>query len=452
MADDQQVRALLTRAAELPDTIQPPVAHLIASARRTRRLRAAGSVAAVVVLVAAAFVLPPALRSLLPTGVTSSSAGDYGARQPTAAQLSHFRWSALARSPLGARSDPLLAWTGRELIELGGTKKGNTQPDGAVFVAATGRWTLVAHVRGNVGFSNAIDVWTGRQLFVTNGQTASCLGGAPVSRCLPRAGLYDLATNRWTTTLLPKPLDSLTLAAAVWTGRDVVIAGTNAAHARLAVAAYTPATRHWRMITPRLPRRHPPLSAAMAATPTRVLLWSLWARDIATKDGGTIRSGIDVLALGATGRWSNVTGNWPQGRSVDGPVYASGKVLIPPAQIWCGTCPHPFGDSPARLADAATLSLTTIPADPLVTQPLIEPPIWLWTGRTALAATLDTSASSKTAPDGRLTRLAAYDPLTRRWHVLPSPPGRPPLGAGPILAGDRLLVLTLDGSLLSLHR
>jgi hypothetical protein len=190
----------------------------------------------------------------------------------------------------------------------------------------------------------------------------------------------------------------------------------------------------------------------MVATPTRVLLWSLWARDIATKNGGTIRSGIDVLALGATGRWNNVTGNWPQARSVDGPVYAGGKVLIPPAQIWCGTCPHPFGDSPAKLAGAQTLAVTTIPAGPLVTQPLTEPPIWLWTGRTALAATLDTSASSKTAPDGRLAKLAAYDPLSRRWYVLPSPPARPALGAGPILAGDRLLVLTLDGSLLSLHR
>ena len=449
MTDEQQVRALLRRAAELPDDIQPPVARLITSAKRTRRLRAGGSVLAVIVLVAAAFVLPPTIRSLLPTG-GSGSAGSYAARSPSAARLAHFRWSARTRSPLGERTDPLLVWTGRALIELGGTAKGVTQDDGAVFHGSTGRWTPVAPVRANVGFSDAVDVWTGRQLFVTNGQTAACPGGVLVSRCLPRAGLYDPVRNHWTTTLLPKPLDGLTLDAAAWTGRDVVIVGANAAHARFAVAAYTPATGRWRMITPRLPRHPPPLAAAMVGTGSRVILWSLWARNIDTKNGGTIRSGIDVFSLGATGRWSTITGNWPQSRSVDSPVYASGRILIRPAQIWCGACPHPFGYSPAKLADAQTLALTAIPNGPLVTQPPIQPPIWLWTGRAAIAA--NSGNATDAAPDGRLTKLAAYDPRTRHWYALPSPPGRPALGAAPIFAGDRLYVLTQTGALLSLHR
>jgi hypothetical protein len=443
MTDDQQVRALLTRAADLPDDIQPPVARLVGTARRRRRFRTAGSVLAVVAITGGLFALPPALRTLFPRHVRA--VGDHAGHGPTAAQLARFRWSALASSPLGARTDPVLAWTGRELIELGGTERGVTQNDGAVFDSSTGRWALIAHVRGNVGFSNAVDVWTGRQLFVTNGQTASCLGGAPVTRCLPRAGLYDPATNRWTSTLLPKQLDGLTLAGAAWTGRDVVVAGTNFAHARLAVAAYTPATGRWRMITPRLPRHPPPMSAAIVATPSRVLLWSLWARDIATKDGGgTIRSGVDVLSLDRAGRWSDVTGNWPQGRSVDGPVSAGDKILIPPAQIWCGACPHPFGESPAKLANPRTLTLTAIPNSPFVTQPLVQPPIWLLTDSAVIAGT--------TAPNGRLTRLAAYDPETRHWSALQPPPHRPALAADPLPAGNRLFVLTQSGALLSLQK
>ena len=442
MTDDQQVRALLTRAADLADDIQPPVARLVGSARRRRRFRAAGSVIAVVAVAGGLFALPPALRTLFLRHVTA--VGDHAGRGLTAAQLARFRWLALASSPLGARTDPVLAWTGRELIELGGTKQGVTQNDGAVFDSATGRWALIAHVKGNVGFSNAVNVWTGRQLFVTNGQAASCPGGAPVTRCLPRAGLYDPATNRWTTTLLPKQLGGLTLAGAAWTGRDVVLAGTSFAHPRLAVAAYTPATGRWRMITPRLPRHPPPSSAAIVAAQSRVLLWSLWARDIAKKDGGTIRSGVDVYSLAPSGRWRDITGSWPQARSVDGPVSAGGKILIPPAQIWCGACPHPFGESPAKLADPRTLALTTIPESPLGTRPPIQPPIWLLTDSAVVAGT--------TAPNGRLTQLAAYDPQSRRWYVLPSPPARPALAADPLPAGNRLFVLTQSGALLSLQK
>lgn len=88
-------------------------------------------------------------------------------------------------------------------------RKRSPQSDGAAFDVATGRWHRIARVTGNVGFTKAITAWTGRQLFVTNGVTASCLGGGPATQCLPHAGLYDPATNRWQTTLLPKQMEGL---------------------------------------------------------------------------------------------------------------------------------------------------------------------------------------------------------------------------------------------------
>jgi len=243
----------------------------------------------------------------------------------------------------------------------------------------------------------------------------------------------------------------LQLATPIWTGRDVVLAGTSGSPTKpgLEVAAYDIATRSWRMITPRLPRRHPTGAVATVAASHKVILWSLWARSVRTKDGGTIYSGVDVLVL-RHGRWTTMTGHWPQHRVIEGAAFANSRILIPPGQFWCGPCPAPFSQSPAMLADAGSLALTAVPSSPLVTQPLTQPPIWLWNGRAVLAA--DESGSSQSAPNGRLGALAAYDPLSRRWRTLPRAPDRPVLAAPPMFAAQRLLVLTQNGGLLSLQK
>src|SRR5689334_17381003 len=118
MTDEQQVRSLLTLAAELPDDVKPPVGQLLHRARRMRLMRAVSSALAVVVLAVAAVVLPPAIRGMSHGSPQPNGVGGHGRRGPTVAQLTHFRWSSLPPSPLGPRSQPLLAWTGRELIEL----------------------------------------------------------------------------------------------------------------------------------------------------------------------------------------------------------------------------------------------------------------------------------------------------------------------------------------------
>lgn len=449
MTDEQQLRALLTRAAELPDDVRAPVTRLVETARRLRRLRALGSVLAAAAVTCALFVLPPTLQALFPTGGEGHSADSAGAPVPTAAQLSRFRWSALPASPLGQRSDALLAWTGKDLLELGGTRNGVNQWDGAAFDVARRRWRRIAKVPSSVGLDGAVSVWTGQgshQLFVTNNVPPSYWiagTGAP-------AGLYDPVTNRWTVTDLPSQMLGLQLAAPVWTGHDVLLAGTSgsATGPRLAVAAYNVETRSWRMITPHLPRGHPTGAVAMVATWHKVILWSLWSRSVRTNQGGAIYSGVDVLVL-RHGQWTAMTGHWPQHRIIEGATFADFRILIPPGQYWCGSCPAPFSESPARFADAGSLALTTIPDSPLVTQPLFQPPIWLWNGKTVLAANIDNAGNG---PVGRLGRLAAYDPLSRRWYVLPRAPGRPALGAGPIFADHQVMVLGLDGALLSLGK
>lgn len=371
---------------------------------------------------------------------------------PAAAVITRFRWSSLPSSPLGPRSAPLLAWTGGELLELGGLKNGGTSYWAVAFNPATGRWRWIAGTGGrNVGFTNAVSVWTGRQLFVANGQFESCVtlkGGEPTpANCWPQAGLYDPAANRWSSTSLPRPMDSLSLGAAVWTGRDVILAGVSARSGELGVASYNPAVGRWRMITPALPAAHPPRSVAMAATASRVILWSLWDRVKKTSDGFSDYAGIDALALSQDGRWRDVTGGWPQDRLVTSPVFTGAAILISPGQVWCGTvCSGPGGSMPGYFANPATLARKIIPPGPLG----MTDPAFIWTGRAIIA--VDQYANIG-APGGqgsiRPDDMALWDPVTSRWLPLPAPPGYPELAATPVWAADQLLALTSAGQLLA---
>src|SRR5262245_7407310 len=410
MTDDRQVRALFTRAAELPDTIQPPVPHLVETARRTRRLYVALSLLGVAAITAAGFTIPAVVRE--PPGQSIAFRGGPRPGPATAGQLARAHWSALPRSPLGPRTAPILAWTGNELIELGGTRHGATQRNGAVFDATSQQWRRMAEVPSSVRLNGAVFTSKGR-LFVTSGNVA---------------GLYDPRHNRWTTTALPTQMADHQLFTPVWTGHIVVLAGISelTKSPMLAVAAYNVADKTWRMITPHLPRRHEPGAVAMVATRHKVILWSMWARSARTKNGGTIYSGVDVLAL-RDGKWTPITGNWPQHRIVGGAACANLQILIPPGQFWCGPCPAPFIESPAKIADAGRLAKTTSANSAHVAGLAIQTRSWLCNDNTVVPA--DETADGAAAPEGRLGRRAAYVPWSPRWHVLQNAQGKLSLAA-----------------------
>ena len=158
MTDDRQVRALLTRAAELPDNIQPPFARLVESGRRRRRLRAGLALLGVAATVAA-FMLPNVLKG--PTGFSISGHSGVPPGPATADQLAHSHWSVLPPSPLGPRSAPILVSTGQQLLEFGGTRNGHSHSDGALFNVGERRWQIIARPPPAVGLNGAVSVWTG---------------------------------------------------------------------------------------------------------------------------------------------------------------------------------------------------------------------------------------------------------------------------------------------------
>jgi hypothetical protein len=349
----------------------------------------------------------------------------------------HGHWSVLAASPLGSRQRPVVAWTGQELLEIGGTE-GNAAPgDSAAFDPADNRWRRIAPVPGRVSTMAAASVWTGSRLFVFGGQPLTyktTLGSA--------AALYDPASDRWAVTATAPFGRGLSQPAAVRAGRLVVVAGVEGS--RVEVASYDPAAGKWRRQDPPLPAAHPALGIALVATADRVIIWSLWGRMQQTGPNSfTGYSGVDVRAL-AGGRWRDVTGGWPQHQTVPAPLFTGRQILIPPGQIWCGACSHPAGGQPGFLADPGTLRITPLPRGPLDD----TSPVMVWTGRAALAINPGAAISG---PGGtvRPGDMAAWDPASGAWRRLPGAPGPLQDDATPAWTGRELLAIAPDGTLLS---
>ena len=341
----------------------------------------------------------------------------------------------LAASPLGSRQGPVVAWTGQELLEIGGWGRNAGPGEGAAFDPADGRWRPIAPAPVPAG-ALAASAWTGSRLFVFGGQL-------PYKTTLgPAAGLYDPASDTWAVTATAPFGKGLRQPAAVWAGRQVVVAGVEGS--RVEAASYDPATGKWRRQDPPLPAAHPALGIALVAAAGRVIIWSLWGRMQQTGPNSfTGYSGVDVFAL-AGGRWRDVTGGWPQHQTVPPPLFTGRQILVPPGQIWCGACSHPFGGQPGLLADPGTLAITRLPRGPLDD----TDPVMVWTGAAALAINPGAEIGG---PRGNVRPgdMAAWDPASGAWRPLPSAPGPLQDDATPAWTGRELLAITPDGTLLS---
>jgi len=373
------------------------------------------------------------------TSAASRGAAPQGGGQANpvaaAAALARGHWSVLAASPLGRRQGPVVAWTGKELLEIGGWE-GNAAPrGGAAFDPAGGRWRRIAPAPVPVG-ALAASAWTGSRLFVFGGQLPdkTTLG--------PAAGLYDPASGRWAVTTAAPFGQGLRQPAAVRAGRLVVVAGV--AGSRVEVASYDPAAGRWRRQDPPLPAAHRALGIAMVAAGGRVIVWSLWGRMQQTGPGSFIGySGVDVRAL-AGGRWRDVTGGWPQHQVVPPPLFTGRQILVPPGQIWCGACSHPAGGLPGLLADPGTLRITRLPRGPLDD----TGPVMVWTGAAALAINPGAQISGP-GVNVRPGDMAAWDPASGAWRRLPGAPGPLQDDTTPVWTGHELLAIASDGILLS---
>jgi len=198
--------------------------------RRPRRMWSAGLAAAVAVAVVLAGM------SLL---------GGDGTTRPvdTSGQLARLPGGTterLAGSGLLGRTGAASVWTGSELLVWGGLhfdgKDNRWLADGAALDPVANRWRPLPPAP--IGpRSVAAAVWTGKEMLVW--------GGNHLGRDLLTDGAaYDPRTDRWRS-MAPQPFGGAARSAAVWTGREMlVVSSWNG----LKATAYNPSTDQWRQV------------------------------------------------------------------------------------------------------------------------------------------------------------------------------------------------------------
>jgi hypothetical protein len=131
-----------------------------------RRRPARPAVAAVLLLVAllVAAGLVAAVGDDDPSGPGGTSAA--GSAAPPETKVPSGPLVEMATGPLSPRDAPATAWTGEELVVVGGTVEGTPARDGAAYDPATDTWRPIADAPAPVD-ARQVAVWTGEEMVVT---------------------------------------------------------------------------------------------------------------------------------------------------------------------------------------------------------------------------------------------------------------------------------------------
>jgi hypothetical protein len=435
----QQVKSMLTRAADAAGAFEPPpVATLTDRAsRRPRSVLAAGAAAVVILALALGQLVigmrhnpaPPDVMSPLPSPGVLSLPGPTGPAVPVST-LHGYRWSALPAAPIPARQQAMSAWTGQVLIVWGG-KISDDPPrnDGAMYDPATRTWAVLpaAPLSGRVG---ALSGWVAGRFVVWGGYDAN--GGR-----IDDGASFDVSTGAWTK-LPPAPISAYVWARlAVAHDEAVLLSVAQAGQHSVRADAYDPVANVWRSLPGlAVPTDHDlDHTTGALGVGDAVFLWYHWFHITQlSPDSDSGVSGVDTYALDlATRTWSAVPLEPDSGRAAVQPIWTGQQIVLPDEDVYCGPCSHPapFND-PGVAIDPRTGARTPIRGGPLS----IGNVGFYWTGAALLGLNFSTQSSDLNPGD-----TAAWNPATDTWTRL----ARAPLtgdvsGAAIAWTGDRLLV------------
>jgi len=245
-------------------------------------------------------------------------------------------------------------------------------------------------------------------------------GAAAASTASSRDGAG--AAGRWQR--LPVAPIAPEEATSVWTGKQMIVFGRDQRTARDAhgkpysigsvnvAAAYDPATRRWRRLSPRKGPTYSPSPRAVW-TGRELLVWG-------TFDGQAYDP--------RTNRWRPL----PPPPTARGFAVWTGREMIG----WGGgCCGDAFSDGSAY--DPRTNHWRRLPRSPLAGG---QDPLAVWTGRDLVVFVGNVDPSTGKPWPARLARAAAYDPTTNRWRRIARPPA-PTDGAAAAWDGRELLLV-----------
>jgi DNA-directed RNA polymerase specialized sigma24 family protein len=227
-------------------------------------------------------------------------------------------WRELPTAPMPAGSDDTAVWTGTDAILFGGRG-----PNGLAFNVTNDTWRSIAEAP-HLELENPGAVWTGTEMIVW-GDFAR---GGGTGRFAPaNLAAYDPASDSWRQFTRFNDSVELLSATGVWTGKEVILWGTDVAGSdwRNAGLALNPATDEWRLIaappSPDVEYLWTPERDALAWTGSRMLVWHL------DRIGGTV--GPEIWA------YDPDTDIWERG--------ATSPIASDPSLIWTGETLYAYG-------------------------------------------------------------------------------------------------------------
>ncbi len=301
-------------------------------------------------------------------------------------------WAPIAADPRGPVLFPAAVWTGTETVTVAGLDRERNPVEGAAaYDPSTDSWRTIALPPRTFGANNPLVHWTGSEVVVLGGDDAN--GGPPAVAAVaydpstdqwrtttpPPAGLisgrspavrtgtrilvwpepdptgesatplsYDPATDSWEQLPTP-PIGTRRQAASVWTGTEWIIwGGTNGEQELADGAAYNPTTDTWRTLaeSPLLARR-----VAGVWTGTELII-------SAGASGGDRDTGNGEFALADGAAYDPATDTWrPIAAGFSHPafvpiwtghhmlLFAKGSVAVydPDADQWVDSCCNETG-------------------------------------------------------------------------------------------------------------
>jgi N-acetylneuraminic acid mutarotase len=272
------------------------------------------------------------------------------------------RWTAISTvgAPTGRHSHAAV-WTGSNMIVWGGVDVFGASDTGGLYDPATDRWTPMSTVGVPTARHDHTAVWTGSKMIVWGGGNLCCVGDL-----FNTGGVYDPATDRWTSTSTVGPPTARYGHTAVWTGSKLIVWGGSDLQAHFNTGAvYDLATDSW---TPTSTVGAPTARVFHNAvwTGLEMIVWGGLVNPVGANTGGV------YTAAQATPQWTRLPA--PAAESLGGVIAydaARGQVVL-------------FGGSPSH-GNPATSDT------------------WVWDG------SVWTQKSPATSPPARSTPGMVYD-------------------------------------------
>lgn len=440
MADEPEVRDLLERAARPPGgPLVAPMPELLVRAHRWHRRRQGQQVAAAVIAVMVALLVP---LTLLGGGESPQRPLPAGPHPPagagTAQALADDHWTTLPEAPISPRNPAAVAWTGSDMLVWGGTSTnhfngGQLYSDGAAYDPTTNEWTVLPagplSARADVA-----SVWTGRAWFIWGGDIAG-------SNTSGDGALYDPSAGTWKS-VPPAPLSARAAAVALWTGQQVIVLGGHALRngtdsTFLDTAAYDPTTNQWTALSPLpLPAGETAEGVSAVTAGQDVYAWVPWSHIEQHGESVTGNANVAMFRLEPGGKgWSRVTGTGPAAAAygVRDPQWTGQDVILPAAPAFRGAA---SGGAQLNLRglryDPSTGAWKRMPHGPVDDDYAQS----IWTG----AALLSFDSGTVTGGSGFASdagAAAAWDPVSDEWVDVSHAPYAG--AASAVWTGDALL-------------